>query len=552
MSDASSSASSRTKKPRRKGALIAAGAAALLLLGGGGFYALTGDSAPALLASDVRVVGQKDVASRIPANGTIESARSVTLFTTLSGPVEALNVAVGDRVGPGQEVARIDVSNLQQELDQKLASEAQSLTGAMNQVEDAQNQYNQLRATLDAGLNAELNSAAAAQRQAEEAFTEAQQNFDFAQQRAQLGRNQQLVAGAAAVDDARNQVISAGIAAGRAANQTLATALAGTEEAGAARIPVNITDTLANLESANGMDQAVDNLAKQQAAYTDALAEVDKSLADAQRSVAAAFAAKNDADRAYQAAELSVQQQLATRATAVDQAERNANITRTVSGAGTEGLKMDINRSTVTAPLGGVVTEVVAEQGKPATGTLLTIADDKQLKITATLRESDAAGVKPGQKVTFTTPSTGAKEFTGTVHKVSTVAAKPTGEGTAEAKKAQFPVEITIDGSPEGLRLGGSAKLRIITSSAKDVLAVPRTAIDTDGEHPVVYVAVERDGHTLVEARDVTLGEGNDTEVAITAGLGAGDIVLTNATSAKPLAGTPVTLPPLDAEPAQP
>ena len=78
--------------------------------------------------------------------------KTANLYTHLTGPVSALDVRVGDHVNQDQLVAQIDVSNNQRELNKQLAEQNSGAVNTRNQIEQAQNQYNQYKDALDQGL----------------------------------------------------------------------------------------------------------------------------------------------------------------------------------------------------------------------------------------------------------------------------------------------------------------------------------------------------------------------------------------------------------------
>ena len=147
----------------------------------------------------------------------------------------------------------------------------------------------------------------------------------------------------------------------------------------------------------------------------------------------------------------------------------------------------------------------------------------------------DVVKVVPGAKAEFTTPATGDEVFTGTVASVSPIATSlisaPAGDSSAPAGAAStsgagsvtFPVEITVTGG-DAVRLGSTAKVTIIRSEARDVVAIPSDAIyELDGAKAVLVVD---ENNTIVERKVVT-GTTNDFDVEITAGLNEGDRLIT-------------------------
>jgi hypothetical protein len=90
------------------------------------------------------------------------------------------------------------------------------------------------------------------------------------------------------------------------------------------------------------------------------------------------------------------------------------------------------------------------------------------------------------------------------------------------AKK--YIVQVRIDGEPGDLRPGFTAEVEIIVAELHDVIAVPVAAV---AEQQGRFFCGVRHGDA-VDRREVTLGQGNDKLVEITAGLEAGEVVVLN------------------------
>ncbi|NLA55743.1 MAG: HlyD family efflux transporter periplasmic adaptor subunit [Corynebacterium humireducens] len=244
--------------------------------------------------------------------------------------------------------------------------------------------------------------------------------------------------------------------------------------------------------------------------------------------MAQAFEAKKEAAVALEVARLAVNQQLTTNAEAVDHAWRSMQAAQSATGQSVSRLQVDVAAREARAPLSGIVVAVGAEEGKAAAGPLVTVADPERLVLRATVNKVDSGKVSVGDEVTFTTPTTGGREYRGRVLTVSTVA-EPPADPTARDTKPAFPVEIEVTGDVEGLRIGGTAKARITTDKVEGALAVPRDALTEDDKgQPAVLVLRPRDKEHVVELVPVTPGVTTDFEVTVT-GLQAGDLVLNQA-----------------------
>ena len=569
--------------------------ALVLIAALGAYFLLLRGSATVIPTSDYQVLKPKEFSSRVAVNGSVAPVKTANLYTHLTGPVSALDVRVGDHVNQDQLVAQIDVSSNQRELNKQLAEQNSGAVNTRNQIEQAQNQYNQYKDALDQGLNSQINQAEAALRNADGQFNDAVINFQIKDHDRATGRDPMIRDQANAVNAARTQALTASINAVRAGVDLLyaagngATAAGGgaggaggqaggangdqgqgQQGGGIAGLPgqgiangiLNGADAINNLDSANRQ------LREAEATYLDNLAKVDQEVAAAQRNVAGTFAAKREAATGLESAKLAADQQLSTYNQGVQQAIRAAEAGQLVSEQANSQLRYDISSSEIRAPFSGVVTNVAAEQGKAANGALLAVGDDSKLLVRADVKEVDVSKITPGLPVTFTTVGTGAKEFHGRVTSVSSVSGssqEPSGGaqggGGASAaagaggaggggasgsgtQKVTFPIEIEVTGERQGLLIGGTAKAQVITEKKANVLTVPRDAVFTNdkGEQCVLVVA-EDSGLKVVAERKVKVGSANDVDTIISGGdLKSGDTVLSNPDSYRSLVGQQVKL----------
>ncbi|MFW9044809.1 HlyD family efflux transporter periplasmic adaptor subunit [Corynebacterium striatum] len=496
---------------KKKTIALTTAALAILAAGGGGAYYLTfGPDGVVLTAADVTTVAAKDITQSVPATGTIAAAREVSLATTQTGPIVTLDAKVGQRVKANQELASFDTSAAERELHSQRASQAAEEITAFNQIEAAQLELAHSQDALDQGLNGEVNAARA-----------------VADSRA--ASDPSVAEAAAAVDTARAGLRTANNASLQATLATLGAAGEGTADG-----TTIATSLLASVEADDAVSDAQNRVDHAEESYAHALEGVDREVGSKQRAANAAYAQLSDAQLAQRAAELGAQQQIATQSQAVDHALKSAAGARVAAEEANAKLEFDISGSHLLSPLSGVITSVTAQQGRPAEGPLLAIADDSSLLVKAKVKEADIADIKVGDRVTFTSPSQPHKEYTGTVSFISPVSAAPAeaagsgasapaGNGTgAGSGKAEFPIEVRVDGNREGLRLGSTAKVKVVTHEDKDALTVPLSAL-INGDKAVLVVS---DSGTI-ERRDVKLGTRTDFEAAVTSGLRRGDRVLT-------------------------
>ena len=131
------------------------------------------------------------------------------------------------------------------------------------------------------------------------------------------------------------------------------------------------------------------------------------------------------------------------------------------------------------------MTSVTAKVGATPEGALMTVEDDQNMVIETQIKESGVSKLSVGNQVTFTTPATGDKEFTGVVSFISPAALDQTStqprqggeQGGGGNASVMFPVQITVTGDLQGLRLGSTAKVKAIVAGEKNALTVPKGAL---------------------------------------------------------------------------
>ena len=580
--------------------IIAAAVVIITLIGVAMYSFFANSSAVTLASSDVQVLDKRDNSQRVAVSGNVEPQKSMVLSTRLTGPVNQLNVKVGDRVQADQLVANLDVTDKETELAKSKAQAATNEANSIAEIKGAESRYNRYKELLDNGMNQDINNAKAALRTAESAYDEANRNFQLESALRGNGKQQDIAAQQSKIENARQDSMNTNVEAARMGLKAVGTLQdQDTERRSLATEQSNLAELKAQLDGASpeqqvqiqaqikaseervetlqnsvnkqyrntidsGLDaadvtnklQAADrNLRESQDSYEATLAQADNKLVTDQRNVAKTFEEKKDAATALAVAERNAQFQMEDNQAAIDNAVRNARAAQASNNAGDNQLKLDIASAQIRAPFDGVVTNVAAKQGSAANGALMTIADDARMIVHANVKEIDVAKIAVGQRVEFTTPGTGDKKFQGKVSFVSTVAAPqetpatPASGGSAggsssgaggSSNKVNFPVEIEVLGNKGTLRLGSTVKARIITREASDKMVIPQSAVYEDqGKKKVLAIAAD---DTIVE-RTVKLGSKTDFDVEVLSGEAKkGDKILVDAAKYRQSVGQKVTV----------
>ncbi|HVV71996.1 MAG TPA: efflux RND transporter periplasmic adaptor subunit [Verrucomicrobiae bacterium] len=151
-----------------------------------------------------------------------------------------------------------------------------------------------------------------------------------------------------------------------------------------------------------------------------------------------------------------------------------------------ESAQVDLSRTTIHAPIDGVVITRKVEAGQTVaaamtTPTLFTIANDlHKMQIEAAVSEADIGGIQEGQKVQFTVDAFPGRLFEGSVRQVRYAP-------STNQNVVTYSSIVEVDNKDLKLRPGMTANARFITAERKDVLKIPLAAIRF---HPPAGVTV--------------------------------------------------------------
>lgn len=163
---------------------------------------------------------------------------------------------------------------------------------------------------------------------------------------------------------------------------------------------------------------------------------------------------------------------------------------------------------TITAPCSGTVTQVKAVVGGAA-GAIATIENQSALEALLSVREYDINQLAVGQSVTLTS---GAKDvFHGAIIWIAPKAA------VNENGEASYGVKVSVDDATGALRLGMTAKAKVLLEEKKGVFSVPLDAVGTDenGETVVYRKNTDAEGNVTFIPIPVITGMENDLSVEV-------------------------------------
>jgi multidrug efflux pump subunit AcrA (membrane-fusion protein) len=200
------------------------------------------------------------------------------------------------------------------------------------------------------------------------------------------------------------------------------------------------------------------------------------------------------------------------------------------------------NKRTVTAPIGGVVTDLNVSEGGSTSGSAasratggtgsststsgssgtssssaVVISDLSTMKARVSVNEVDLKNVKVGQKANVAFDAVPDLKMTGKVASIAPV-------GVSTNNVVTYDVDISFDAQDARIKPLMTCTTEIVTADIPAALTVPNAAIKTNAGSDYVEVL---DAQGNLQQVPVKIGAANDTLTQITSGLKAGDQVIT-------------------------
>ncbi len=178
-------------------------------------------------------------------------------------------------------------------------------------------------------------------------------------------------------------------------------------------------------------------------------------------------------------------------------------------------------RIRIPAPIGGLVSKVNVVEGQPVelTDSLVEILDLSTVHATAAVPEHLVSKLKEGMTARIRVLALGGKEFTAELAHIG---------AEVDAKSGTIEAAFHLPNEDYALRPGMRAEFSFVTGKRDAVLTVPRAALQGDATNRSVY---RRHYDTTMKHAfvriPVQVGTMNERSVEITAGLTAGDEVVT-------------------------
>lgn len=180
----------------------------------------------------------------------------------------------------------------------------------------------------------------------------------------------------------------------------------------------------------------------------------------------------------------------------------------------------------VRAPFDGIVYSLPIKQGNyvPGGELLLQVADLRKVQVRAFVDEPDVARLSVGDPIEISWDAVPGRIWQAKVIFVPSTVTPHSSRNVGETTSI-------IDNKDFKLLPNVNVGVSIITAEHDNVLVVPREAVRNDDSKPYVFQIV---GHEL-KRRDVETALSNLTQVEVTRGLSANDLIATGSLNGKPL-----------------
>jgi membrane fusion protein (multidrug efflux system) len=181
-------------------------------------------------------------------------------------------------------------------------------------------------------------------------------------------------------------------------------------------------------------------------------------------------------------------------------------------------LNAQLGQSTVTAPISGVVDQVMVKIGQsaaPGMG-LVRVVNLSQLKVVARVSDTYSGSVHKGDVVLVEFPDI-QKSMNSRISFVAT---------TVDPMTRTFTIEAPLP-SDNALKPNMLARIKINDETKANAIVINQNLIQSTENGQLVYVAVSEGGKKVAKARTIKTGPSYGGQIAITQGLQAGDQIVT-------------------------
>lgn len=487
----------KSKRLKSTGARISVVVGLLIIIGLAGFFAyrLSSGGSTDQVTYTTGTAQKMTLTSSVSGTGNVTLSNTASISPAVSGEVSGLSVAVGDAVKQGQVLFTL----VNPELDLAVTT--------------AQNNYDQ------AVLN--LSKAQLSVLQAKQSLS------DLEEQYAAQSTSTTSAATTSTLQPPTTQPPTT-------TNTLPSTTTSVLPSTTTSQPPTETTASLAPLAIALSAAATAEQTLLASAAT--AATTGSSGASSAQTTAKITYLDIRAAKQAIESAELSVtaaQAQVTEAQMALETAKENAakrTVTAPISGTITaltiaNGDTIGSSAGSSSASSGSAQNATAtAAAGSGTTGSsVMTITDLDSFTASVTLAETDISSVEVGQKAIMTFDALPDLTLTGKVTSIDTT-------GTNNQGVVSYTVVVTPDVGSKSVKGGMTVSVSIITKVATDVLAVPSSAVKSQGTDGTQYVQVLQNG--VPTNVTVETGMSTDAYTEIVSGLTEGQEIIVKAVSA--------------------
>lgn len=519
-------------------AVISLCGAAALSLGGMAVYSAFGSAPETAAAQHTVSVEKMDIKQYVTVSGTVGSSNvSSVSSNAVNTKVREVKVKVGDRVKKGDIIAVLDDTDIREQLsaaekqlenitaknDIDLKAAQRMYYGAVT--ERSEKTARSIRLVSEAKDS--YSKALAQQQETSDSYSAAVNDRIYKSEMTEQAAQQAEEAAACAAE------LKAASDAARAEYKALkadfdklyADKEASPEETAAAKEACDKAAEAAD-DAANALAEAQAHANELAAAAKKCAEELSTAIIEEKELKSALSAADRLTEEARQAVSAASDTKTDTDETLSGDIAAKADVLKT-TGISAEDmlaepahrideLKRSIEEHTVRADCDGVITAVNVKEGELYSGgAIAVVQDDSSFIISASADQFDIGRLSKGLDADITVSAVSHDVYSG---KLSFAAPTPGQPSLTDLSTDQgndgYALEAEFIRQPEGLRIGMTAKLDIITAEKSDVLAVPDNCIITEADGSS-YINVSTDGKNSEKiAVDTGISDDYYTEIS--------------------------------------
>ncbi|MCR4589781.1 MAG: HlyD family secretion protein [Lachnospiraceae bacterium] len=231
--------------------------------------------------------------------------------------------------------------------------------------------------------------------------------------------------------------------------------------------------------------------------YKDAIATAEEAVDAAGRSVQNAQLSLQGSIDSYNKAVETLQHQgvtdlrtISSNMASVVETQLNNMTTNDSAEEKIRDYEKSLDNCNITAPISGVVTSVSVVEGDEyeEKSTICVIQDDSTYLVKGNVDQYDISDISESMNCVIKTDATGDDQMEGILTFVSPIPASSSTTGTtgstttSTSSSTEYPIEITIKGRDDRIRIGMTAEASILIESREGVKAVPYDAIEEDSD----------------------------------------------------------------------